>query len=144
MTEELQVGLTSTREMTVGPEHTAAAIGNDQVDVLSTPSILLLMELTCHFSLEPFWPAGGGSVGTNANFSHLAATPIGMKVRCTSEVIAIDRSRITFNVQVHDEVELIGEGTHERFIVKDMTRFLENAYAKRGSDASTPSSSGAR
>lgn len=130
MKNELKIGLTHSYEIIVDETQTAAAVGNGEVHVLSTPFLLLTMEMCCHYCLEPFWPEGGGSVGTHANFSHLAATPVGMKVRCTCEVIEIDRSRITFKVEAHDEVELIGEGTHERFIIKDVAKFVAKTNTK--------------
>jgi len=130
MTKELQIGLTYTHEITVDETQTAAAVGNGDVHVFATPFLLLLMELTCGYCIEPFYPEGGGSVGTHASFSHLAATPVGMKVRCTCEITEIDRSRILFKVEAHDEVELIGKGTHERFIVKDVASFVEKVNEK--------------
>ena len=61
--------------------------------------------------------------------SHIAATPVGMKVTCETELIEIDRRRLVFNVTVYDEVEKIAEGTHERFIVYN-EKFQEKANSK--------------
>jgi predicted thioesterase len=60
---------------------------------------------------------------------HLAATPVGMEVVATSELVEIDGRRLVFKVEARDEQELIGRGTHERFIV-DGERFLSRAAAK--------------
>ena len=68
-------------------------------------------------------------MGTKIDMSHIAATPVGMKVRCETELIEIDRRRLVFSVNVYDEVEKIAEGTHERFIVED-AKFQTKADAK--------------
>ena len=72
---------------------------------------------------------GQSSVGTHINVSHCAATPVGMRVWTESEVMEIDRRRITFAVKAHDERGLIGEGTHERFII-DIEKFQSKADNK--------------
>ena len=63
--------------------------------------------------------AVGSSVGTQVTISHVAATPIGMTVRCETELTEVDGRRLVFKVAAYDEAGLIGEGTHERFIVQN-------------------------
>ena len=75
--------------------------------------------------LEP----GQGTVGTKMELSHLSATPIGMTVRCETELVEIDRRKLVFSIQAFDEVEKIAEGRHERFIINEES-FLEKANAK--------------
>ena len=74
---------------------------------------------------------GQGTVGTRLNVSHDAATPVGMKVWAESCLTEIDGRRLVFKVRAYDECGLIGQGTHERFIIKKQ-RFLEKAEAKKG------------
>jgi len=67
------------------------------------------------------------------NLSHIAATPVGMTVRCETELISIDRRKLTFCIEAYDEKEKIATGTHERFIIDNKT-FREKAYGKLNHD----------
>ncbi len=119
---EIKPGLKGTREIVVGPEHATRHLGEGQ-NVLSTPMMILLLEETCHYTVAPYLGPGQQTVGTLVCVKHLAATPIGMKVRAEAEVLEVDRRRVKFKVAAYDEKDKIGEGEHERFIV-DMDRFL--------------------
>ena len=74
-------------------------------------------------------PEGKTSVGTELNISHIAATPVGLQVRATAEVTAVEGSMVTFKVEAFDETGKIGEGTHKRAVVTTQ-RFLDKTYAK--------------
>ena len=78
----------------------------------------------------PHLEAGQGTVGTLINVSHEAATPIGMRVWCESELVEVDGRRLRFACKAYDEQGLIGQGEHERFVI-DMARFQQKAEAKR-------------
>ncbi len=130
MENAITLGMKYVHEMIVTEDQTAHAVGNEGAHVFSTPAMLLLMENTCGYTILPSLGEGQITVGTMANFEHLAATPIGMKVRCEAEVIEIDRRRVRFSVVVYDEVEKVGEGTHDRFIIKDAKQFVEKTNAK--------------
>ena len=91
--------------------------------------MITLMEYTALESVTPFLPEGSSTVGTRIDIKHLAATPIGMRVRCETELIEIDRRRLVFLCRVFDEAGLIGEGTQERFIV-DNEKFMEKTQQK--------------
>ena len=54
-----------------------------------------------------------------------------MQVTCESELVEIDGRRLVFSVKAYDEKGLIGEGTHERFIVQN-EKFLAKTNAKKG------------
>ncbi|MBQ1364106.1 MAG: hypothetical protein IIY43_13825, partial [Oscillospiraceae bacterium] len=70
------------------------------------------------------------TVGTKLSISHDAATPVGMKVWAESCLTEIDGRRLVFDVCAYDECGVIGQGTHERFIIKRQ-RFLEKTQAKK-------------
>ena len=80
-------------------------------------------------AIAPALNEGDSSVGTKLNISHVSATPIGLQVWAESEVTAVDGKRIEFKVTAGDEKGLIGEGTHERFIVTN-DRFLAKTAKK--------------
>ncbi len=126
----IKTGIKGQGSLTVRPEHTAKAFGSGDLEVFSTPAMIALMEQTAWASVAPELEAGEGTVGTRLDVAHLAATPVGMRVRCESELIAVDRRKLTFRVEAYDEAGKIGEGTHERFIINS-ERFMEKANGKR-------------
>ena len=130
MSEGLAPGLTAELEITVTTDRTADAMGNPGVHVFATPWVITLLENVSSKALVPHLPPGGGSVGTMVDMRHLAATPVGMRVRARATVLETDGRRVLFQVEASDEVEKIAEGRHERFIVSDMRRFLDRAARK--------------
>jgi predicted thioesterase len=109
--------MTGTAELVVGEEHTAPSIGSGRVHVLATPVMINLMEAAALDAIEQSLPEGYQSLGTHLNVRHIAATPVGMKVRALAEVTAVSGRSVRFAVTVKDEVDLIGDGTHERVVV---------------------------
>jgi fluoroacetyl-CoA thioesterase len=109
--------MTGSAELVVGEEHTAPSIGSGRVHVLATPVMINLMEAAALDAIEDYLPEGTQSLGTHLNVRHVAATPVGMKVRALAEVTAVSGRSVRFAVTVKDEVDLIGDGTHERVVV---------------------------
>lgn len=125
----LETGIKGSVSCTVTENDTAKALGSGGLDVLSTPKLIALMENASLLLVRPYLDEGMDTVGTQLNVKHLAATPVGMTVRAEAELIEIDRRRLVFSVKAWDEVELVGKGTHERFIV-DMKKFTDKCNAK--------------
>ncbi len=119
----LQEGIVGTSQIMVKKEDTAMQYGSGLVEVFATPAMVAIMEKTCLESLLNHLPETASTVGTMINVSHSKATPMGMKVTCQSKLIEIDRRRLVFEVEAHDEEGLIGKGTHERFII-DKAKFM--------------------
>ena len=116
--------------MAVTPELSAQHIGSGTVLVLSTPMMIALMERTSRTSVKPFLDEGQETVGTHVNVSHLSATPVGLTVHCETELIEVDRRKLVFKVAVYDTDGLVGEGTHEWFII-DEAKFQAKAESKK-------------
>ena len=125
----IETGIKGRREQTVTAEMSAARVGSGLVDVFATPMLVALVEQTCYESVLPHLDEGQGTVGTLVNVSHVSATPIGKRVWCESELVEVDRRRLVFKVKAYDECGLIGEGTHERFII-DTAKFMDKLKAK--------------
>ena len=126
----LAPGLTHQIIITVKESDTARAAGGESLPaVFSTPRLVSYMEKTSHEMILPLLPPGMTSVGTVVNIQHLAATPVGMQIRFTSELLAVDGRRLVFKVEAWDEVEKIGQGEHERFII-DPERFNRRLVEK--------------
>ena len=126
----LQPGATAEVSLIVSPERSADALGNRGVHVFATPFVIGLLENAAGAVLQPHLPEGGGSVGTMVEMRHLAATPVGMKVRAQATLLETDGKRFLFAVEAWDEKEKIAEGRHERFVVSDMEKFLARAMKK--------------
>ena len=88
-----------------------------------------LMEEASWKSVAPHLEPGQSTVGTSLNITHDSATPVGMKVWAESEVVEVDGKRLVLKVSAFDEKGLIGQGTHQRFIVTD-ERFLAKTAQK--------------
>ena len=123
------VGMKIRVEEIVTEQNTAICAGSGTLPVFATPFMCALMEKAAWMAIAPFLNEGDSSVGTKLNISHLSATPVGLKVWAESEVTAVDGKRIEFKVTAGDEKGIIGEGTHERFIVTD-ERFLAKTAKK--------------
>ncbi|HVU65941.1 MAG TPA: thioesterase family protein [Ktedonobacteraceae bacterium] len=121
----LQTGLSGEATTVVVHENTAAAVGAGGVDVFATPMMIALMENAAWRAVAEHLDPGHVTVGTLVNVRHLAATPLGQRVRARAELLEIDRRRLVFRVEAYDERQKIGEGIHERFIVQ-LERFLQN------------------
>ena len=118
----LELGIKGSARCTVTDKDTAKALGSGGLDVLSTPIMVSLMENAALTSVRPYLDEGMDTVGTRLDISHDSATPVGMDAWAESELIEIDRRRLVFSVKAYDSAGLIGQGTHERFIV-DMEKF---------------------
>lgn len=115
--ENIYAGLSGESTLTVTDELTARHLGSGGVRVFATPAMVSLMERAAVLTIDPLLPEGRASVGIEIHVKHLAATPVGSTVRARATVTLIDRRRVEFEVQAWDEYELIGEGTHVRFVI---------------------------
>ena len=128
---DLKPGLTGTAELVVGTEHTAPSIGSGLVPVLATPVMINLIEAAALEAIEHLLPAGHQSLGIHLDIRHFAATPIGMRVTATAELIAVDGRTLSFRVEARDEKEPIGDGSHQRVVV-NVARFDARVQKKLG------------
>lgn len=115
--DKIDLGLTGHAEMMVGTSDTAPRIGSGRIAVLATPKMINLIEEAALAAVEHLLPDGKQSLGTHVDISHLAATPVGMTVKAEAELIEVNGRKLLFAVRAHDEMDLIGEGRHERVIV---------------------------
>ena len=115
--DRIKLGLTGHAEMVVGTSDTAPRIGSGRIAVLATPKMISLIEEAALAAVEHLLPAGKQSLGTHIDITHVAATPVGMTVKAEAELIEVSGRKLLFAVRAHDELDLIGEGRHERVIV---------------------------
>jgi fluoroacetyl-CoA thioesterase len=133
----LAVGTRSSHRLKIGPQHTVPALYPEAPQFQAMPAVLAtgylvgLMEWACIEALAPYYDEGEGSLGTHVDVSHVAPTPPGLTVTVETEIVEIDGRFIWFEVRAHDGVDTIGEGRHQRAVVKWET-FLPRVMAKAG------------
>lgn len=127
--DRIRAGLCGTAELVVGPEHTAPFVGSGRIAVLATPVMINVIEAAALAAIEHLLPAGHQSLGIHLDVSHVAATPVGLRVTASAEVLRIEGRTITFRVEARDPFEPIGGGTHRRVVVS-VARFDERVQRK--------------
>ena len=115
MRDSLKPGIAHEETTTVTPEMGVPHLG-DAGNVLSTPSMVQFIEMTCLQAMTPHMDAGEQSVGTMVHVWHRAAVRTGDPVTCHCKLIERDRRRCLFEVRVDAGEVRIGDGTHERFV----------------------------
>lgn len=113
----MEKGIKFSLERKVTENLTARAMGSGTLDVFATPAMIALIEETAWKSVAKELENGQATVGTCLKINHIAPSPIGMDVRCETELVEVDGRRLVFNVKVFDDCGEIGNGIHERFII---------------------------
>ncbi len=114
----LEIGIQSTKTLLVTQDQTAKSIGSGGLAVLATPIIINLMEKTAWESVLPFMEDGCDTVGTFVEINHIAPSPIGAEISCSSTLTYIRGRELTFEIEIFDNKEKIAYATHKRFIIK--------------------------
>lgn len=125
----ISIGITNEKVSKVTEDNTALSWGSGTLPVYATPAMVLLIEETASESVISDLQEGETTVGTLLDVKHTSASPIGMDVRCKTELVEVDRSRLRFKFTVLDGKGEIGVGYHERFIVKS-EKFMVKAESK--------------
>jgi fluoroacetyl-CoA thioesterase len=126
----IPIGTKGIYSLVVLPQHLASQFKDAILPpVFATPVMILFMENAALNAVREFIEPGESVVGTGVSLRHLAATPVGHKVTAEAEVTKVEGRRIEFKVSARDEMELIGEGTHERMVV-DLPRLAKRLAAK--------------
>ncbi len=123
-------GLANEMTWIVGQKDLASSFGSGLANVLATPVLVGFCEECCRMMVDPSLSSGEQTVGTEVCIRHIAATPLGMKVTVRAVLTKIDGRSLHFDVEAHDEIEKVAEGTHTRFII-DSTRFSDKLNNKK-------------
>ena len=119
-------GMSITVKETVTEENTALALGSGSLKVYGSPAMFLFVERAAVTLLEGNLDGNMTSVGTGLYMDHIAPSPVGSQISCQVTLSKIDRKKLTFDVEISDELEVVGKGSHCRFIV-DGERFQTKA-----------------
>ena len=123
-------GLTGQSEMMVREGDLVSQLGSIDVDVLSTPRLVQLMEAAAIKAIQEFIPSDQLSLGTHVKIKHLSPTPLGMKVIAHAILKEVNKNRLIFLVDAYDEMEKVAEGEHERLLISK-EGFLQKVKKKR-------------
>lgn len=123
-------GLNGKFEMMVRDEDLVSQLGSIDMNVLSTPRLVQLMEAAAIKAIQEFIPSDQLSLGTHVKIKHLSPTPLGMKVVAHAILKEVNENRLIFLVDAYDEMEKVAEGEHERILVSK-ERFLQKVNKKR-------------
>lgn len=115
----MEAGIKNEKSIVVTDEVTASKVGSGLLPVYATPNMIALMEGTCAESVQPYLAEGEGTVGVAVDIKHIAATPVGMTVRCESLLKEVNGKKLVFEVNVYDEKGLVGTGIHKRAIINN-------------------------
>ena len=127
----MKIGTTTERVIITNSNQTTSFLWEGE-NVLSTPSMISEMEETCRLLLKDFLLKDNewDSVGTRVEIRHIAATPVGSKIRLKAIVESVNNRKVMFNVEAFDEMEKIGDGRHERFII-NISKFKSKFEEKK-------------
>ena len=124
-------GATLERKKIVTEQDAISFLGEDVKPSLASPRMIGHMEFTARDAVLPHLEPGQDTVGTHVNVSHLAATPLGDEVTYRATLIVVEGRKLTFEVEARDSRQVVGQGTHERFII-DVKRFAAGLKKKFG------------
>ena len=127
----LHVGITRESSFVVRKEDTAAFLGSGDINVLSTPAMIAMMENTARLLVQEYLNPEDTTVGIKVNVSHLKAAPEGAKIRVIAKLTSIEGRKLIFDVDAYWKDTKIGTGEHERFIV-NRERFLKKLMSILG------------
>ena len=135
MTEALKAGMTHEIKRETDEEMSAQKVFPHVPNVYATRVMVGHMEEVCAELVLPHLGEGEQTVGIGMKFTHTAATPLGMKVRYSSKLVEVDGRKLTFEVEGFDEVDKIGESTHQRFIIN--AEKFNSSVAKKAEKAAS-------
>ncbi|HYZ73899.1 MAG TPA: thioesterase family protein [Chthoniobacterales bacterium] len=127
----IPIGLSGESQVIVTSDIAISFLGHQQARVLATPWMIAHMEMVSRDTVKPRLLDDEDTVGTQVNVSHLAATPLGRKVTFKTKVLQVNGQRVLFQVEAWDGDTIVGQGTHERFII-NVTRFAARLVDKYG------------
>ncbi len=127
--QEISVGNRTEDTQQVTLERVASNLGSGTLQVYATPAMVAFVEQTCRKLVEPHLPEGMTTVGIALTVRHIAPTPLGRKVSIQAEIVRIEKNVISFQTAIWDEMEKIGEVTHERAVI-EIDRFTARVQKK--------------
>ena len=133
MQQQIKPGMVLKKDFNVTRDDTARKIGSGGLEVLATPILVTWIENSAYDLAQLCLDDEQTTVGVHVDINHMAATPVGMKVRIKIFLEKVDGRKLDFKVEAWDTVQKISEGKHQRFIV-NKTQFMQKVLQKREKD----------
>ncbi|MEE9513230.1 MAG: thioesterase family protein [Anaerolineales bacterium] len=127
--KEITIGNRIEDAQQVTLERVAVHLGSGSLQVYATPAMVAFVEQTCRKLVEPYLPEGMTTVGIALTVRHIAPTPLGRKVSIQAEIVLVEKNVISFQAELWDEMEKIGEVAHERAVI-EIDRFSARVRKK--------------
>ena len=127
---DIPLDISSTQTLIVAKEHTAKILGSGEVEVLATPIMIALMENAALFAAQMYLPNDWITVGTRVDVEHIRPTPLGAEITATAVLAKREGRVLYFQVEARDPFGLIGQGSHQRFIIQN-DKFMEKVRHPR-------------
>jgi predicted thioesterase len=124
-----KIGAVGEQTFVVDATHTIDFADGGMPAVLCTPWLIWFLEHAAREAVLPFLEAGESTVGTLVELRHLAPTPVGQSVACVARVVQVDGAVISFQLEAHDEHEVIGRGYHKLRVI-NVNRFAKKVSGK--------------
>ena len=113
-----KIGETGELHIPTDMKHAVEFAGDGMPAVVSTPNIIQFLERTARHTLAPHLDADERTVGVEIDIKHLAPTPVGQTIHCTARVMAVDGTKIQFQIEARDDHEVIVRGLHKRAVIR--------------------------
>ncbi|MBI4663331.1 MAG: thioesterase [Verrucomicrobia bacterium] len=126
-----KVGATGETRFVVEAAHAIDFADERMPAVLCTPWLIWFLEHAARDAVLPCLDSGESTVGTNIEITHMAPTPVGATVTCRARIVHVEGAQVSFQVEAHDEHELIAKGFHKLQVVL-VDRFATRVCRKRG------------
>ncbi len=130
MKSTIKIGTTREERFVVSAQHTIDFASGGMPEILSTPSLVAVLERSARMAIFPSLETDESSVGVDIKIQHIAPTPLGKEVQCRARVYSVEKNLISFQIEAFDELEQIAKGTHKRRVVKT-SRLAKRVDAKR-------------
>jgi len=130
MKNKFEKGMFIEKKIMTTPEMAASRFHDSSPHVLSTPSLVGFMQITCADLMAPFLDSNELVVSVKIELNHIASAPIGSTLKIRAEIHKIKGREIIFKIEAFDESEKIAYGFNDMFLI-DNERFSKGVEKKK-------------
>ncbi len=119
MRKSFQAGMFIEKKIETKPEMAASRFHRNSPQVLSSPSLVTLMQTTCADLMAPFLDSSEMVVSVRIEMNHFGSAPIGSTILVKAEILKIEGDKVYFRIDAHDEFERIAAGFNDMYIINE-------------------------
>ncbi len=117
--KSFQAGMCIEKKIETKPDMAASRFHRNSPQVLSSPSLVTLMQTTCADLMAPFLDSSEMVVSVRIEMNHFASAPIGSTILVKAEILKIEGDKVYFRIDAHDEFERIAAGFNDMYIINE-------------------------